>query len=377
MKPSRKEKLQTWWTIAQAGAMAYGLWKQKKRISLAEPELPRSQARDLNNNMLRIETAIHPGLDAADLRAREKPAPAQAKSSGRWAKLGHIAWLAAKEWVDRRAASKGAALSLYTLFSLAPMLVLVVAMAGLFFGADTVRNVLVEQMQGLMGQKGGDAIRVMLAGTQREDSTVWASIVSGLLVLVSATSAFAELKDSLDELWEVPKSTASGIWSFLRQRVLSFGLVAVLALMLMTTLVISAGLDALQNLWSGNGGSETVWTFILQVLSHLVSFAIVTALFAAIFKYLPNVRIAWRDVLVGAVITAALFTIGKAAISLYISQADIESSYGAAGSIVVLITWVYYSAQIFFYGALFTHEYAMQVGSRAVAQGTPGELPAR
>lgn len=363
---NRGPGLGNWWAIAQAGAMAWALWQRRQHKTLSRPQLAPSQRRELNSSMMRIETAIHPELDLADLRVRGQLAPREAQAGpGRMAQIGQVALAAGKQWVDRRAASKGAALSLYTLFSLAPMLVLVVAMAGLFFGAENVRNVLVEQMQALMGAKGADAIRVILAGTQKQDSSFWASVVSGALVLVSATSAFAELKDSLDELWDNPKPKISGLWSFLRERVLSFGLVAVLALMLMTSLVVSAGLDALQNLWGGSGGdARTLWTLALQVLSHLVSFGITCSLFAAIYKYLPNADLRWKDVLIGGVITAALFMLGKAAIGIYISKADIESSYGAAGSIVILITWVYYSAQIFFYGALFTHEYAMRMGSR-------------
>jgi membrane protein len=361
----RGENLQRLWAVAQAGALAWSLYQRRKAKSLTRPELPPDLRRDLNSNMLRIETAIHPELDMADMRLRGQT-HSQIKQKGRLGQIWQIAMTAGKEWVNRRAASKGAALSLYTLFSLAPMLVLVVAMAGLFFGADNVRNVLVEQMQALMGAKGADAIRVILAGTQREDSTFWASIVSGVLVLVSATSAFAELKDSLDELWDNPKPETSGLWGFLRERVLSFGLVAVLALMLMISLVVSAALDVLQNLWGGSG--EGLWAFALQLLSHAVSFGIMVVLFAAIYKYLPNARLRWKDVLTGATITAVLFLLGKAAIGIYISHADIESSYGAAGSLVILITWVYYSAQIFFYGALFTHEYAMKLGSRKPAE---------
>lgn len=366
---NRGSRFGTWWTVLQAGALAWGLWQRQKRKTLTEPRLAPSQRRMLNSSMTRIETAIHPELDAADLRVRGQ-GEAVAARPGKLKQLGQIAIAAAKEWSERRAASKGAALALYTLFSLAPMLVLVVAMAGLFFGPDNVRNVLVEQMQSLMGAKGGDAIRTILAGTQQKDSTIWASLVSGVLVLVSATSAFAELKDSLDELWQNPKYEGSGLWSFLRERVLSFGLVAVLALMLMSLLVVSAALDAMQNLWAG-GGAETLWTFALQVLSHLVSFGITCMLFAAIYKYLPNAKLRWKDVLVGAVITGILFMLGKTAIGIYISHADIDSSYGAAGSLVILITWVYYSAQIFFYGALFTHEYAMKVGSRKPEEKIP------
>jgi membrane protein len=369
----RGENLERLWAVAQAGALAWGLYQRRKAKALTRSELPPDLRRDLNNNMLRIETAIHPELDLADMRVRGQTGVPN-KQQGRLGQVWQVAVTAGKDWVDRRAASKGAALSLYTLFSLAPMLVLVVAMAGLFFGPDNVRNVLVEQMQGLMGAKGADAIRAILAGTQREDSTFWAGLISGALVLVSATSAFAELKDSLDELWENPKPQTSGLWGFLRERVLSFGLVAVLALMLMISLVVSAALDALQNLWGAGGGEATMWTLLLQIVSHAVSFGVVVLLFAAIYKYLPNANLRWKDVLTGAVITAALFMLGKAAIAIYISKASIESSYGAAGSLVILITWVYYSAQIFFYGALFTHEYAMKLGSRRPVEEKPERL---
>lgn len=358
---ARNRDTWTWWQVVQTGTVAWGVWKQRKR--LPERRLPRADVRDLNNSMLRIEAAIHPALDAADLRLRGESHEQTAPSW--WKQIGAVALTAAREWIERRAPSKGAALALYTLFSLAPMLVLVVAMAGIFFGADNVRTMLVEQMQGLMGAQGGEAIRTILAGTQQEQRGWWAGIISGALVLVSATTAFGELKNSLDELWEVPASESSGIWSLVRERVLSFGLVAVLALMLMITLVISTALAALQNLWTGSGELETVWHTLLQVLSWAVSFGIVTMLFAAIFKYLPNTDIGWKDVLIGALITAALFTLGKTAIAAYVASADIDSAYGAAGSIVILITWVYYSAQIFFYGALFTHEYTHRIGSKS------------
>ncbi|OWW18850.1 hypothetical protein AYR66_04160 [Noviherbaspirillum denitrificans] len=283
--------------------------------------------------------------------------------------LFHIAVSAGKEWVAHRAASKGAALSLYTLFSLAPMLVLVVTIAGLFFGEDTVRNALLQQMSGLMGEQGGEAVRTILAGTQQENKGLIAGLISAGLVLVSATTAFSELKDSLDELWEVPPSKQSGIWSFIRQRVLSFGLILVIALMLLISLAVSTALAAMDSIWPGGEGSAL--KIISVTVSHIVSFGIVTALFAVIFKYLPGTQIAWRDVLVGALITAVLFIVGKTLIGIYVARADISSAYGAAGSVVILITWVYYSAQIFFYGSLFTHEYALKLGSRANA--TDGE----
>jgi membrane protein len=281
--------------------------------------------------------------------------------------LNPKAWLrvaiaAGKDWLARRAPSKGAALALYTLFSLAPMLVLVVAIAGLFFGADAVREALLTQIGGMTGSAGSGAFETILQGSRKENSGLIAGLVSAALVLVSATTAFGELKNSLDELWEVPPSKESGVWGMLRERFLSLGLILVLALMLMMSLTISTALSALQNLWGGLGSDS--FEFVVHFLSNAVSFLIVTGLFAVIFKYLPATHIAWKYVLVGALLTAVLFIAGKALIGLYIAKGDISSTYGAAGSVVALITWIYYSAQIFFYGALFTHEYAHQLGSR-------------
>lgn len=302
-------------------------------------------------------------LDEAARKKKDEVATLRKESKPK--ALFHIAISAAKEWSAHRAASKGAALALYTLFSLAPMLVLVVTIAGFFFGEDNVRNLLLQQMSGLMGEQGGDAVRTILAGAQRKDAGLMAGLISAGLVLISATSAFAELKDSLDELWEVPPSKESGAWAFIRQRVLSFGLILVIALMLLISLSVSTALAAMDSIWPGGEGSPL--KVVSVTISHLVSFGIVTGLFAVIFKYLPATRIAWKDVLVGALITAVLFIVGKAAIGIYVASADISSAYGAAGSVVILITWVYYSAQIFFYGSLFTHEYAMKLGSRADA----------
>jgi membrane protein len=300
------------------------------------------------------EAARKKSEEVASLRQESKPKA-----------LFHIVISAAKEWMAHRAASKGAALALYTLFSLAPMLVLVVTIAGLFFGEDTVRNQLLQQMSGMMGEQGGEGVRTILAGAKHENTGFMAGLISAGLVLISATSAFAELKDSLDELWEVPPSKKSGIWAFLRERILSFGLILVIALMLLISLAVSTALAAMDSIWPGGEGSPL--KVVSVVISFLVSFAIVTGLFAMIFKYLPATKIAWKDVLVGALITAVLFIAGKTLIGLYVAHANVSSAYGAAGSVVILILWVYYSAQIFFYGSLFTHEYAMKLGSRADA----------
>lgn len=279
----------------------------------------------------------------------------------------HLGIAAAKEWIAHRASSKGAALALYTLFSLAPLLVLILTIGSFFLEESTVRQLLLDQMSSLMGAQGADAGKTMLEEGAQQDNSGWiAGLISTGLVLISATTAFGELKDSLDELWEVPPSGESGLWSMIRERFLSFGLILVLVFMLLATLAISTLLSALNT--SGGGDSATFLKTVSLIISHAVSFLVVTGLFAVIFRYLPAVKLVWKDVLIGAVITAVLFYIGKFLIGLYIAKADVSSAYGAAGSVVVMILWIYYSAQIFFYGALFTHEYAMKLGSRYQAQ---------
>lgn len=274
--------------------------------------------------------------------------------------LAQMARAAADAWLGRRASSKGAALTLYVLFSLAPMLILVVALASIFFDEEAVRTALLTELGGLTGAQGGDALKAIIAGAKRADEGLAASIISGVIVLVTATSAFAELKESLDELWQIPPSEGSGVWLFLKERILSFGLLLVLALMLMMTLAVNAGLAALQGSWVDPTDPGKLLQYALAGLSMVI----VTVIFAFIYKYLPATPIAWGDVIVGAILTAILFMGGKVLIGLYLGHGDFGNAYGAAGSIVALITWIYYSAQIFFFGALFTHEYAMTLGSR-------------
>jgi membrane protein len=343
---------------AEIAAAAYSFWRQRQVSALTYADAPAFDRQSAtprgpeHRQQREIQNRQHGQI--AGLQSESYP-----KS------LLHVAVSAAKAWSSHRAASKGAALALYTLFSLAPLLVLVVTIAGFFFGQDVVRQTLLEQMSALMGAQGADAIKTILAGAHHERGGVIAGLVSAALVLVSATTAFAELKDSLDELWGVSKSQTEGLWGVVRERFLSLGLILVLILMLMATLVVSSALAAMGGLWQGGNG--TVLQAVTQAISDVVSFAVVTGLFAIIYKYLPATKIAWKDVVIGAVLTAVLFTIGKFAIGLYVAHANISSSYGAAGSVVILITWIYYSAQIFFYGSLFTHEYAVKLGSRQTA----------
>jgi len=265
-----------------------------------------------------------------------------------------------KSWVAHRGASKGAALAFYTLFSMTPILVLAIAVAGSFFGAEAAQGEIIAELQGLVGQNGAQAIQALLAAARNPASGFVATIVSSVLLLVGATSVFAELKDSLDELWGIEQPPQFGITALVRTRLLSFGLILVLAFLLLITLVVSAALAVLERfaggIWSSAAGA-------LSILSSLFSFGVIACLFAVIYKMLPNVVLSWRDVWIGAVVTAALFSLGKFAIGLYLGNSAVASGFGAAGSVIALLLWVYYSAQIFFLGAEFTRQYTLRFGS--------------
>lgn len=311
------------------------------------------------------------------------PRPAR----GRWlpdrhtaARTARVLSAALQSWLDHRAASKGAALSFYMLFSMAPILVLVISIAGIFFGAEAARGEIFAQLNGLVGEKGAAAIQQILAATHRAGGSGMAAAIATGILFLGATSAFAELKSSLDDIWHAPPPAGAGWQQLLRARLLSFSLVLVLAFMLLVSLIVNAALAVVDRFW-GRLWTASWFAPVADILSTAFSFAVVTALFAVIFKMLPNARIAWRDVTMGAVITALLFAVGKRLIGLYLGNSAVASSYGAAGSLVALMLWVYYSAQIFFFGAELTRQYALQFGSlrghdpakenQAAAAGTP------
>jgi len=265
-----------------------------------------------------------------------------------------------KSWIEHRAASKGAALAFYTLFSLTPILVLVIAVAGHFFGADAAQGEIIAQLQGVVGPNGAQAIQALLAGARNPASGLVATIVASVLLLVGATSVFVELKDSLDEIWGVAPSQHSAFFILLRTRFLSFGLVLVLAFLLLISLVVSAALAVLERHAAGIVSSSVL---VLSSVSAIISFSVIACLFAVIYKMLPDAPLSWRDVWTGAVFTAGLFSLGKFAIGLYLGNSGVASSFGAAGSVIALLLWVYYSGQIFFLGAEFTRQYALWIGS--------------
>lgn len=265
-----------------------------------------------------------------------------------------------KSWFGHRAASKGAALAFYTLFSLTPILVLAIAVAGYFFGADAAQGEIIHQMEEVVGRNGAEAINALLAAAHNPESGAIASIIAGILLLLGATSAFVELKESLDELWDIPKPQQSTVLVVLKSRFLSFGLVLVLAFLLLVSLILSAVLALLQNYLNGIWQGSII---IFSLLSALIPFGIIAGLFAVIYKMLPDVPLSWQDVWFGAAFTAALFSLGKYLIGVYLSHSGVASSFGAAGSVIALLLWVYYSAQIFFFGAEFTRQYALRFGS--------------
>ena len=263
-------------------------------------------------------------------------------------------------WVDHRASSKGAALAFYTLFSMTPILVLAIVVAGYFFGAEAAQGEIVEQVQGLVGQNGAQVIQALLVSARDPASGMVATIVASVLLLLGATSVFAELKDSLDEMWGIASPAKSAFSVLLRTRLLSFGMVLVLAFLLLVSLVVSAVLAILEHNAAWILGS---YAAVLATISSLISFGVIACMFAVIYKTLPDAPLSWRDVWVGAAFTAGLFSLGKYVIGLYLGNSSVATSFGAAGSLIALLLWVYYSAQIFFLGAEFTRHYALWFGS--------------
>jgi membrane protein len=276
-------------------------------------------------------------------------------------------WVLAKEsvaaWIDDYASSMGAALSFYTMFSIAPLLVIAIAIAGFVFGQDAARGQILEQMHGLIGAEGAIALQGLLKSASEPTHGVLGMITGVALLFVGATSAFVELQTALDRIWRSPAvRQETGVVKLIRSRLLSLGMVAAIGFLLMVSLAASAALAALGKWWGSWFGA---WKILLDVVNEVVSFTMITALFAVIYKVLPRVKIAWRDVWVGAMVTSLLFAIGKFLIGYYLGTSSVASGFGAAASLVVLLVWVYYSAQIFLFGAEFTWVYSHRYGSRA------------
>ncbi|MGE0859459.1 MAG: YihY/virulence factor BrkB family protein [Gammaproteobacteria bacterium] len=268
-------------------------------------------------------------------------------------------------WSADHAASMGAALSYYAAFSLAPLLIIVIGLAGVLFGRDAAQTAIFDELATLVGVEGARAAASLLERAPGDSAGLWATVLGAATLLVGATSVFAELQADMDRIWRAPPPPGFGILHFLRTRLLSFGVILALTFLLLVSLLVSAGLAAFARWW-GAWFAET--QTLLQALNFLVSAAITSVLFAVIYKWLPRVRMAWRDVWGGAVFTALLFSVGKLVLGIYLGRSGVAAGFGAAGSLVVIMVWVYYSAQIFLLGAEFTRVYAHRHGSR---QGAP------
>jgi membrane protein len=267
---------------------------------------------------------------------------------------------AASEWIDQGVSRLGAALAFYTLFAIAPLFVIVLAIAGLWFGEEAARRELFSQVSGLVGSEGGEAIQALVSAAHKPKTGAWAAIIAVAALFVGATGVFVQLQDALNSIWGVRRVPGRGLRNFIKDRLLSFALIVGIGFLLLVSLVLSAGLAALSKFMVGlPPAQETIW----QGINFVVSFGVITLLFAMIFKVLPDVKIAWRDVWIGAVITALLFNFGKHLLGLYLGRSSVTSAYGAAGSLVIVLLWVYYSAQILFFGAKFTQIYSSRHGS--------------
>ena len=273
------------------------------------------------------------------------------------------------QWSEDYAPSMGAALAYYTIFSIAPLLVIAIAVAGFFFGQDAASGEIFAQLRGLLGDEGAAAIQGLVKSASEPGKGTFAAIAGVVTLLLGATTVFGELQSDLDRIWDAPKPEKSGIWGMLRGRLLSFGMILGIGFLLLVSLIFSAALSALSHFWDA---WFTEWEFVLQTINFVVSFAMITGLFAMIYKLLPRCDIGWKDVWVGAIVTSALFSVGKLLIGLYLGKSSVASGFGAAGSLVIVLLWVYYSAQIFLLGAEFTKTYAYRHGSR-VTKAKPAE----
>jgi membrane protein len=267
------------------------------------------------------------------------------------------------EWSVDKVPRLGAALAYYTVFSIVPLLVIIIAMIGLFFGQEAAQSYILQQVASLTGEQSAEAIKDMLQRASKPSTGIVATLVALSTLLIGASGLFGELQDALNSIWGVQPKPGRGIWGLMKDRFLSFLAVLGSGFLLLVSLVVSAGLAAFGKWY---GGWLPAPEFVLETLNFVVSFAVIAGLFAMMFKMLPDARIAWNDVWVGAAITAFLFTVGKFAIGLYLGKSDVGSAFGAAGSWVILLVWVYYSAQIFLFGAEFTQVYANATGSRIV-----------
>jgi membrane protein len=273
-----------------------------------------------------------------------------------------------QDWKEDKASRLAAALAYYTIFSLAPLLVIVIAITGLFWQRDVVQTQVMNQVQNLVGPQGSTFVASLLNSANKPAQGIVATVIGIITLLFGALGAFNALHDSLNIIWDIEEEAKGFLQSLKRvlfSRLLSFGMILGIGFLLLVSLVVSAGLSAVQQTI---GNALPISEVLLQLANLVISIGVITVLFALIYKFLPDAEIAWRDVWLGAFVTAILFSLGKMLIGLYLGNSAVASSFGAAGSLALLLIWIYYSAQILFFGAEFTQVYANNYGSRIVPE---------
>jgi membrane protein len=282
------------------------------------------------------------------------------------------------DWLDDKAPRLGAALAYYAIFSIAPLVVIVIAIAGILFGKDQAQQQILNQVSAMVGDQGAQGIGSMLEAANKPREGIIASVLAVVTLIFGATGVFVQLQDALNTIWEVKPKPGRGVWGFIRHRILSLAMVFAIGFLLLISLVLTAGLAAAGKWLSGSmPGGEVLW----EIINLAISFVIIAVLFSLMFKYMPDVKIGWRDVWIGGALTALLFIVGKFALGMYLGRSSVGSAYGAAGSLVILLLWIYYSAQIFLFGAEFTQVYANRFGKKLEpsenAMWAPGEKAAQ
>ncbi len=264
------------------------------------------------------------------------------------------------EWSDDGAPRLGAALAYYTVFSIAPLMIIGILIAGLIF--DNAQAQILGEVEGMIGAEGGKAIGSMIEAAQKPMESAVATVLALGTLFFGAAGVFVQLKDAMNIIWDVPATKGGGMMGFIKKYFLSFSMVLGIGFLLLVSLLLTAAAGIMGQFLQHHFPAAEI---IMPTIGFIISFGIVTVLFAMLFKFLPDVKIPWRDVWIGAAITAGLFVIGKLGLGLYLGKATTASAYGAAGSLVILLLWVYYSAQILFFGAEFTQVYSSYYGSRS------------
>lgn len=270
-------------------------------------------------------------------------------------------------WTDSKTPRLGAALAYYTIFAIAPLFIIAMSVAGFFFGKDAAQKELFGQVSGLVGHSGSDAIQSLVAAADKPKTSIWATVAALVTLFAGASAVFIELQDALNTIWHVERKPGSGIKYFIKDRLLSFAMLLGIGFLLLVSLMLNAFLAGLGNFAMGVLPQERV---LFGAANYFVSLGVITVLFALIFKVLPDAKITWRNVWVGALVTAVMFNLGKTLLGVYLGRSSMISVYGAAGSFIVLLMWVYYSAQILFFGAEFTRVHSEKQTKRALPAGS-------